>query len=63
MNMECSTINGKKVVTFRLMKEGFDVQLEESCDRPMKGETEQQFRTRCFGVNPLTTTKRIDESW
>jgi len=47
------TINGKKVVTFRLMKEGFKVELEESCDRPMKGETEQQFRTRCFGVNPL----------
>jgi len=63
------TINGRKVVTFRLMKEGFDVDLEdvefpsdmpqdentleESCDRPMKGETEQQFRTRCFGVNPL----------
>ena len=47
------TINGKKVVTFRLMKEGFDVHLDESCDRPMKGETEQQFRTRCFGVNPL----------
>ena len=40
------TINGKKVVTFRLMKEGFDVDLEdentsleESCARPMKGET------------------------
>ena len=54
------TINGKKVVTFRLMKEGFDVDLEdentsleESCARPMKGETEQQFRTRCFGINPL----------
>ena len=63
------TINGKKVVTFRLMKEGFDVDLEdvefpsdmpqdentleESCDKPMKGETEQQFRTRCFGINPL----------
>ena len=47
------TINGKKVVTFRLMKEGFDVQLDESCDKRMKGETEQQFRTRCFGVNPL----------
>lgn len=47
------TINGKKVVTFRLMKEGFKVELEESCDSPMKGETEQQFRTRCFGVNPL----------
>ena len=47
------TINGKKVVTFRLMKEGFKAELEESCDRPMKGETEQQFRTRCFGINPL----------
>tara|TARA_B100001939_G_scaffold8799_1_gene8008 strand:- start:1438 stop:4947 length:3510 start_codon:yes stop_codon:yes gene_type:complete len=47
------TINGKKVVTFRLMKEGFEVELQESCDRPMKGETEQQFRTRCFGINPL----------
>jgi len=63
------TINGRKVVTFRLMKEGFDVDLEdvefpsdmpqdentleESCDKPMKGETEQQFRTRCFGINPL----------
>ena len=35
------------------MKEGFKVELEESCDRPMKGETEQQFRTRCFGINPL----------
>ena len=47
------TINGKKVVTFRLMKEGFKAELEESCERPMKGETEQQFRTRCFGINPL----------
>ena len=47
------TINGKKVVTFRLMKEGFTIELEESCDKPMKDETEEQFRTRCFGVNPL----------
>ena len=58
------TINGRKVVTFRLVKEDMEVEfpedmpqdentLKESCDRPMKGETEQQFRTRCFGVNPL----------
>jgi len=27
---------------------------EQSCDKPMKGESEQDFRRRCFGYNPLT---------
>ena len=27
---------------------------EQSCDAPLKGESEQDFRRRCFGYNPLT---------
>tara|TARA_Y100001972_G_scaffold10327_1_gene11267 strand:- start:1876 stop:7416 length:5541 start_codon:yes stop_codon:yes gene_type:complete len=46
-------IKGKGMELLQMLRKDKRIN-EQSCDKPMKGESEQDFRRRCFGYNPLT---------